>query len=124
MVPWLWKGLIGIGLFALAHAAFSAAQHHSHARLTEEGCESLPADIILQTLLAFAVTCYGVVHTAGEFKDRDATSELRSKTFDTLRSRPSFYVFRRRQGRGLSQPLDTARSSNMSTSSSDILLKF
>ncbi|KAK7827435.1 hypothetical protein U0070_026641 [Myodes glareolus] len=77
MVPWLWKGLVGVGLFALAHAAFSAAQHHSHARLTEEGYESLPADIVLQTLLAFAVTCYGVVHTAGEFKDRDATSELR-----------------------------------------------
>lgn len=124
MVPWLWKGLIGIGLFALAHAAFSAAQHHSHAQLTEEGCESLPADIVLQTLLAFAVTCYGVVHTAGEFKDRDATSELRSKTFDALRSRPSFYVFHHRHGRGLSQTLDTARSSNMSTSSSDILLKF
>ncbi|CAO2643552.1 Membrane magnesium transporter 2 [Lemmus lemmus] len=123
MVRWLWKGLVGIGLFALAHAAFSAAQHHSHARLTEEGCESLPADIVLQTLLAFAVTCYGVVHTAGEFKDRDATSELRSKTFDALRSRPSFYVFRRR-GRGLSHPSDTTRSSNISASSSDILLKF
>lgn len=124
MVPWLWKGLVGVGLFALAHAAFSAAQHHSHARLTEEGYESLPADIVLQTLLAFAVTCYGVVHTAGEFKDRDATSELRSKTFDALRSRPSFYVFRRRHGRGLSQPSDTTWSSNVSTSSSDILLKF
>lgn len=26
MAPSLWKGLVGIGLFALAHAAFSAAQ--------------------------------------------------------------------------------------------------
>uniref|UniRef100_A0AC11E9B4 Membrane magnesium transporter 1 n=2 Tax=Laurasiatheria TaxID=314145 RepID=A0AC11E9B4_SHEEP len=29
MAPSLWKGLVGIGLFALAHAAFSAAQHSS-----------------------------------------------------------------------------------------------
>jgi len=35
--------------------------------------------IVLQTLLAFAVTCYGIVHIAGEFKDMDATSELKNK---------------------------------------------
>ncbi|KAL1779762.1 membrane magnesium transporter 2 [Sigmodon hispidus] len=123
MVLWLWKGLVGVGLFALTHAAFSAAQHHSHMRLTEKESESLPTDIVLQTLLAFAVTCYGIVHTAGEFKDRDATSELKNKTFDTLRNRPSFYVFRH-PGRGPFQPSDTARSPNISSSSSDILLKF
>ncbi|XP_051024050.1 membrane magnesium transporter 2-like [Acomys russatus] len=110
MVPWLWRGLVCIGLFALAHAAFSAAQHRSHIRLAEKEYESLPGDIVLQTLLAFAVTCYGVVHTAGDFKDRDATSELKDMTFDTLRSRPSFYVFSP-PGRGLFQPSDTVRSS-------------
>lgn len=120
---WLWKGLVGVGLFALAHAAFSAAQHHSHTRVTEKGCEPLPTDIVLQTLLAFAVTCYGVVHTAGEFKDRDATKELKNKTFDALRTRPSFYVFRH-AGRGLFQPSDTTRASDLSGSSSDMLLKF
>lgn len=35
--------------------------------------------IVLQTLLAFAITCYGIVHIAGEFKDMDATSELKNK---------------------------------------------
>lgn len=35
--------------------------------------------IVLQTLLAFAVTCYGIVHIAGEFRDMDATSELKNK---------------------------------------------
>ncbi|XP_059126879.1 membrane magnesium transporter 2-like [Peromyscus eremicus] len=122
MVPWLWKGLVGIGLVALAHAAFSAAQHHSHMRLTEKEYDSLPADIVLQTLLAFAVTCYGVVHTAGEFKDRDATSELENKTLDAFRNRPSFYVFHY-SGRGLFRPSDTC-SSNVSALSPDIRLKF
>ncbi|TRZ08638.1 hypothetical protein HGM15179_018469 [Zosterops borbonicus] len=75
----VWKGLVGLGLFALAHAAFSAAQHRSYMRLTEKEDETLPIDIVLQTLLAFAVTCYGIAHIAGEFKDMDATSELKNK---------------------------------------------
>ncbi|NP_001090403.1 ER membrane protein complex subunit 5-B precursor [Xenopus laevis] len=103
MASSIWKGLVGIGLFALAHAAFSAAQHRSYMRLTEKEDETLPIDIVLQTLLAFIVACYGIVHIAGEFKDMDATSELRNKTFDTLRNHPSFYVFNHR-GRVMFQP--------------------
>ena len=61
----LWKGLVGTGLFALASAAFSTAQHHSYMRLTENEDESLPIDIVLQTLLAFAD---GIVHIAGSLK--------------------------------------------------------
>ena len=78
---------MGTGLFALASVAFSTAQHHSYMRLTENEDESLPIDIVLQTLLAFAD---GIVHIAGEFKDMDATSELKNKTFDTLRNHSSF----------------------------------
>ncbi|XP_045683955.1 ER membrane protein complex subunit 5-like [Phyllostomus hastatus] len=111
MVPSLWKGLVGIGLFALAHAAFSAAQHRSYMRLTEKEDESLPIDIVFQILLAFTVTCYGIVHSAGEFKDMDATSELKNKTFDTLRNHPSFYVFNHR-GRVLFQTLEATNSSD------------
>ncbi|XP_070616125.1 ER membrane protein complex subunit 5 [Erythrolamprus reginae] len=123
----LWKGLVGVGLFALAHAAFSAAQHRSYMRLTEKEDETLPIDIVLQTLLAFAVTCYGIVHIAGEFKDMDATSELKNKTFDTLRNHPSFYVFNHR-GRALFQSPDTVHSSSsqeaLSSSTSLKLRKF
>ena len=122
MAPSLWKGLVGIGLFALAHAAVSAAQHRSYMRLTEKEDESLPTDIVLQTLLAFAVTCYGIVHIAGEFKDMDATSELKNKTFDTLRNHPSFYVFNHR-GRVLFWPSDTINSSNQDALSSNTSLK-
>lgn len=35
--------------------------------------------IVLQTLLSFVVTCYGIVHISGEFKDMDASSELKNK---------------------------------------------
>ncbi|XP_060231644.1 ER membrane protein complex subunit 5 isoform X2 [Meriones unguiculatus] len=47
MAPSLWKGLVGVGLFALAHAAFSAAQHRSYMRLTEKEDESLPIDVFM-----------------------------------------------------------------------------
>ncbi|KAG5853066.1 ER membrane protein complex subunit 5-like [Anguilla rostrata] len=105
MASSIWKGLVGIGLFALAHAAFSAAQHRSYMRLTEKENETLPIDIVLQTLLAFIMTCYGIVHIAGEFKEMDASSELKNKSFDTLKNHPSFYVFNHR-GRVLFCPPD------------------
>uniref|UniRef100_UPI00398F79A2 ER membrane protein complex subunit 5-like n=2 Tax=Pristiophorus japonicus TaxID=55135 RepID=UPI00398F79A2 len=105
----VWKGLVGVGLFALAHAAFSAAQHRSYMRLTEKENETLPVDIVLQTLLAFVVTCYGIVHIAGEFKDMDATSELKNKTFETMRNHPSFYLFNHR-GRMLFSPAEAESS--------------
>uniref|UniRef100_A0A8B9ZAZ6 Membrane magnesium transporter 1 n=1 Tax=Buteo japonicus TaxID=224669 RepID=A0A8B9ZAZ6_9AVES len=96
----------------------------SYMRLTEKEDETLPIDIVLQTLLAFAVTCYGIVHIAGEFKDMDATSELKNKTFDTLRNHPSFYVFNHR-GRVLFQSPDTVNSSsNQDALSSSSSLKF
>ncbi|XP_072340170.1 ER membrane protein complex subunit 5 [Scyliorhinus torazame] len=106
MASSVWKGLVTVGLFALAHAAFSAAQHRSYMRLTEKENETLPIDIVLQTLLAFLLTCYGIVHVAGEFKDMDATSELKNKTFETLRNHPSFYLFNHR-GRVLFRPVET-----------------
>ncbi|XP_069603082.1 ER membrane protein complex subunit 5 [Ranitomeya imitator] len=109
MASSIWKGLVGAGLFALAHAAFSAAQHRSYMRLTEKEDETLPIDIVLQTLLAFVVACYGIVHIAGEFKDMDATSELKNKTFDTLRNHPSFYIFNHR-GRVMFQSPETEES--------------
>lgn len=96
MASSFWKGVVCVGLFALAHAAFSAAQHRSYMRLTEKENETLPVDIVLQTLLAFVLTIYGIVHIAGEFKEMDASSELKNKTFDTLRNHPSFYMFNHR----------------------------
>uniref|UniRef100_A0A8C5P096 Uncharacterized protein n=1 Tax=Jaculus jaculus TaxID=51337 RepID=A0A8C5P096_JACJA len=100
----MWKGLVGVGLFALAHAAFSAAQHRSYMQSTEKENESL------------------IVHIAGGFKDMDATSELKNKTSDTLRNHPSFYVFNH-HGRVLFQRSDAANSSNLDALSSNASLK-
>uniref|UniRef100_A0A8C9N6Z1 Membrane magnesium transporter 1 n=1 Tax=Serinus canaria TaxID=9135 RepID=A0A8C9N6Z1_SERCA len=117
------------GLFVCVQRVFDACLcfcfvDRSYMRLTEKEDETLPIDIVLQTLLAFAVTCYGIAHIAGEFKDMDATSELKNKTFDTLRNHPSFYVFNHR-GRVLFQSPDTVNSSsNQDALSSSSALKF
>lgn len=55
-----------------------------------------------------------------EFKDMDATSELKNKAFDTLKNHLSFYVFNHR-GQVLVQTLDTANSSNQDALSSNTL---
>ncbi|XP_045563543.1 ER membrane protein complex subunit 5 isoform X4 [Salmo salar] len=94
MVSSFWRDVVGVGLFALAHAAFSAAQHRSYMRLTEKEKETLPIDIVLQTLLAFVLTIYGIVHISGEFKDMDASSELKNKT-----PRTGSHQNRKRSGR-------------------------
>lgn len=44
---------------------------------------------------------YGVMGTAGEFKEIRAPVDLESKSWETLRNHPSFYIFAHR-GRALS----------------------
>ncbi|KAA3677706.1 uncharacterized protein DEA37_0008742 [Paragonimus westermani] len=99
----LWCGLLG-----LLHAAYSATQHRSYLRLTEQEFVSLPADvgtqllrshrlqIIFQTLFSFVVVCLGVIGEAGSLKEIEAAAEFREKTWDTLKNRPSFYTFHNR----------------------------
>nr|XP_025036652.1 membrane magnesium transporter 1 [Pelodiscus sinensis] len=115
-------GRAGRGVQHRAVITDEAGGDRSYMRLTEKEDETLPIDIVLQTLLAFALTCYGIVHIAGEFKDMDATSELKNKTFDTLRNHPSFYVFNHR-GRVLFQSPDIVNSSNQDALSSSASLK-
>uniref|UniRef100_UPI00358DF43C ER membrane protein complex subunit 5-like n=1 Tax=Myxine glutinosa TaxID=7769 RepID=UPI00358DF43C len=92
----LWQAAVAFGLFALAHAAFSAAQYRAYTRLTEQETEDLPLDVVLQALFGLFVTLCGVVNIAGDFKDLDATAELRFKTFENMSNRPSFYSFNHR----------------------------
>ncbi|XP_072034644.1 ER membrane protein complex subunit 5-like [Amphiura filiformis] len=88
--------LVAVGILGLAHAAYSAAQHRTYLRLTEQAFTSLPLDIVVQCLLSLLLTCYGVIHIAGHFREIRATAELERKSFDTLGNRPSFYMFKHR----------------------------
>lgn len=90
------KLFITLGLLSLIHAGYSAAQHRSFLRLTEQTFHHLPVDIILQTLVSLIVTICGVTSVAGHFKEIRATTELESKSFEAIGNRPSFYTFSHR----------------------------
>lgn len=90
------KFLILSGLLLLFHAAYSAAQHRSYLRLTEQEFTSLPADILLQTVLSLFVSLVGVVRSLGNFKDIKASSEGEKKSWENIENRTSFYHFNHR----------------------------
>uniref|UniRef100_A0A8C9RBP3 Uncharacterized protein n=1 Tax=Scleropages formosus TaxID=113540 RepID=A0A8C9RBP3_SCLFO len=85
MASSVWKGrcCVVVGLLALGHAALLAAPREYDRN--------------------------GTVRIAGEFKNADASSELRNKAFDTLRNRPSFSMFNHRGG-VLFRPLEQEAS--------------
>ena len=90
------KIFVVAGLTALAHAAYSAAQHRSYLRLTEQEFTTLPIDILIQSIAALVLTCYGIVRVVGVFREIKAAAELEKKSWDTLTNRQSFYTFNHR----------------------------
>ncbi|KAK7090605.1 ER membrane protein complex subunit 5-like [Littorina saxatilis] len=90
------KYCVIFGLVALAHAAYSSAQHRTYLRLTEQDFTMLPLDILVQCLLGLLLTCYGVVQVAGSFKEIRASSEQENKTWDMLSNRGGFNIFNHR----------------------------
>ncbi|XP_003726305.1 membrane magnesium transporter 1 [Strongylocentrotus purpuratus] len=84
------------GIIGLAHSAYSAAQHRSYLRLTEQEFTRLPTDIFVQCIISLLLTCYGVINVAGKFREIRATVELEARSMDTLCNRPSFYCFSHR----------------------------
>ncbi|EDW29282.1 GL18500 [Drosophila persimilis] len=94
------KLLLIAGFASLAHAAFSAAHHRTYLRLTEQEWNSLPLDIILQTVISLVVVVYNIIEVVGHFKEIRATVDMQQKTWDTLGNFPSFYSFNHR-GRAL-----------------------
>jgi len=74
------KFIFTIGMFSLMHAGYSAAQHRSFMRLTEQEFTSLPLDIILQAIFSLVVAVLGVTTgIAGEFKEIRSNVELQKK---------------------------------------------
>ncbi|KAF4531889.1 hypothetical protein B566_EDAN000918 [Ephemera danica] len=101
MASAMYKFILIVGFLFLFHSAYSAAQHRTYLRLTEQEFDALPIDILTQGIISMFVAMYGVLHIAGEFKEIRATVELEDKSWETLRNNPSFYVFNHR-GKALS----------------------
>ncbi|CAG2061915.1 unnamed protein product, partial [Timema podura] len=127
----VYKTILIFGFLSLFHSAYSAAQHRSYLRITEQEFVSLPVDIrcfttylsygfgtdpnknieraqylscsqiLVQGIISLFLTMYGLMFISGEFKEIRATVDLETKSWETLRNIPSFYVFSHR-GRALS----------------------
>ncbi|XP_011505857.1 PREDICTED: membrane magnesium transporter 1 [Ceratosolen solmsi marchali] len=90
-----------LGFLSIFHAAYSAVQHRSYLRITEQEFTTLPIDIIIQGIMSMFAVMYGVMHIAGDFKEIRAVVDLENKSWDTLRNLPSFQIFNHR-GKSLS----------------------
>lgn len=87
------KILLAVGAVSLIHCAYSAAQHRSYLRLTEQEFTYLPLDIFVQTIISLFLVFYTGSGVAGEFQPIRADLAMRCRTFETVANCSSFYVF-------------------------------
>ncbi|KOX78787.1 Membrane magnesium transporter 1 [Melipona quadrifasciata] len=114
----LHKFITFIGLMSILHTAYSAAQHRSYLRITEQEFIALPIDvriklclqkmaykiftkhekgyILIQGIISLFIVMYGVMYIAGDFKEIRAVVDLENKSWETLRNLPSFQIFNHR----------------------------
>ncbi|XP_052868520.1 ER membrane protein complex subunit 5 [Anopheles cruzii] len=92
---------IVLGFLSLLHAAYSAAQHRSYLRITEQEFSQLPIDIIAQAIVSLLYIIYNILQVVGDFKEIRAAVDLQAKSWETLSNIPSFYTFNHR-GKALS----------------------
>lgn len=85
-----------LGLLALAHAAYSAAQHRAYLRLTEQEFTALPIDILIQSIVGLVLVCFGIVRVVGIFREIKASAEIEKRNWESLSNRPAFYTFAHR----------------------------
>uniref|UniRef100_A0A1B0EZD9 Membrane magnesium transporter n=1 Tax=Phlebotomus papatasi TaxID=29031 RepID=A0A1B0EZD9_PHLPP len=90
------KFLLVVGFVSLIHAAYSAAQHRTYLRITEQEFNSLPFDIQLQAVLSLIVLVYSILQVVGDFREIRAAVDLQAKSWETLGNIPSFYMFNHR----------------------------
>ncbi|XP_033324219.1 ER membrane protein complex subunit 5 [Megalopta genalis] len=90
------KFITFIGILSILHAAYSAAQHRSYLRITEQEFTTLPIDILIQGIVSLFMVMYGIMYIAGDFKEIRAVVDLENKSWETLRNLPSFQVFNHR----------------------------
>lgn len=85
--------ILSVGFLSLLHAAYSAAQHRTYLRITEQEFKSLPVDIILQAIISLAVLTLSTLQLVGQLKE---IRTIQNKSWETLLNLASFYTFNHR----------------------------
>ncbi|XP_063697764.1 ER membrane protein complex subunit 5 [Culicoides brevitarsis] len=101
----LYKLGLFLGFASLLHVTYSAAQHRTYIRITEQEFNYLPIDIILQAIFSLVLVIVSLMNTIGDFKEIRA---VQTKSWETVANLPSFYTFNHR-GKTLFSPQSTSQ---------------
>ncbi|KAJ6581608.1 magnesium transporter [Mycena capillaripes] len=85
--------LLCLATVALFHAAFSTYEHLSHLKAMGRPEGSLPADIVLEALLALVLGTLGASLNAPPLKEITWAAEMRKRSIDEMDSRLGFANF-------------------------------
>ncbi len=95
-----YHGLLLASICLMFHAAYSAAEWRSYARKSfsesESGQNSMPLDIVLETVAGLLLAMFAVLKIGGPFKEIRASVELSQKNWENVRNRQSYYVYSHR----------------------------
>ncbi|KAI0825790.1 magnesium transporter [Irpex lacteus] len=90
--------LLTIAILTILHAAFSTYEHLSLLKAAGRPEGSLPADIVVETLLALVLGTIAAAIRAPELKEITWRSEMKKRPLDELDPRLSFTNFAQRAG--------------------------
>lgn len=89
----LGNALLSFSIALLLHAAFSTYEHLSHLKALGRPEDSLPFDIILETLLSLAFGIFSASIRAPETREITWASEMKKWSIDDMDSRLGFANF-------------------------------
>ncbi|KAI0083951.1 magnesium transporter [Irpex rosettiformis] len=90
--------LLAIAILMILHAAFSTYEHLSLLKAAGRPEGSLPADIVVETLLALVLGIVAAAIRSPELKEITWRSEMKKRPLDELDPRLSFTNFAQRAG--------------------------
>merc|ERR1712232_981918 len=83
------KACLIAGFISLLHVAYSAVQHRTYLRITEQEFKILPLDMVIQAVASLIVVLYSILQMMGKFKEIRASVDLQAKSWETLSNLPS-----------------------------------
>jgi len=87
---------IFFGFLLLFHSGYSAVQHKTYLKLTEQPFVGLPHDITIECIIGTILCVIGGVLASESPQSIQVTNEFSKKTFDDINTRPDFIIFQHR----------------------------
>ncbi|KAJ3527768.1 hypothetical protein NM688_g8084 [Phlebia brevispora] len=90
--------LLTVAILAILHAAFSTYEHLSHLKALGRPEGSLPADIIIEAVLALILGTIGATMRSPQLREITWRSEMKERPLDEINPRMSFKTFAQQAG--------------------------